>query len=312
MNDILGSLFMKLSPDLQKMNSISSYSSATTDYFTPNSTFKGLNDTSYYSFAKRSDSTTTDRGQTVNCKNTEFDVNKPFNATLVKDLTKANHTYHNNPVYCSKMLKPLLNKVAQTDSSNKNPNNVSACSTNNIQNVERHDSIKSEDIGKFRRSGVRNTNSYMSSEKSSNTFDSLNSTGEFEDPSLEYDASWDPQAQSSPVKLPNERSSSDVISNQLENDNEEGTFNPGKSQSLNAVIPMADTGNESYHKILMRELSFENETVDVRGVDLMAPVFLAVATDNDDVSKLFKRKAMSIQDLCTPALNDKGELIINF
>ena len=312
MNDILGLLLMKLSPNLQKMNSVSSYSSATTEYFTPSSTFKGLNDTSYYSFTKRSDGTDTDRGQTVNCKNTEFVVNESFNTTLAKDLTKANYTYPNNPAHCSKTLKPLLESIAQTDSSNKTPNNVSVCGTNNKLNVARHDSIKSEDIGKFRRSGVFNTNCYMSSEKSPNTFDSLNSTGEFEDPSLEYDASWDPQAQSSPVKLRNERSSSDIVSKQLENVSKKDTFSPGKSQSLNAIIPMADTGNESYHKILMRELSFENETVDVQGVDLMAPVFLAVATDNDDVSRLFKRKAMSIQDLCSPALNDKGELSINF
>ena len=302
---------MKLSPDFQKMNSVSSYSSATTEYFTPNSTFKGLSDTSYYSFAERNDGTDTDRDQTVNYKNTEFDINKPLNTTLAKDLTITNFTYPDNPVHCSRALKPLFDSVAQTDCSNKT-SNVSVYGANNKQNVERHYSIKSEDGGKFRRSDVFNTNSYMSSEKSSNTFDSLNSAGEFEDPSLEYDASWDPQAQSSPVKLPNEGSSYDIVSKQLENDNEEDTFSAGESQSLNAIIPISDTGNEAYHKILMRELSFENETLDVRGVDLMAPVFLAVATDNDDVSRLFKRKAMSIQDLCSPALNNKGELNTSF
>jgi len=52
-------------------------------------------------------------------------------------------------------------------------------------------------------------------------------------------------------------------------------------------------------KIIIRELSFD-ELQDVKGVDLMAPVFLAVTNDADDSNVYdLKRKCKSIEDLCS-------------
>ncbi|XP_057292790.1 uncharacterized protein LOC130621506 [Hydractinia symbiolongicarpus] len=56
-------------------------------------------------------------------------------------------------------------------------------------------------------------------------------------------------------------------------------------------------------KILIRELSFD-ELQDVQGIDLMAPVFLAVTDDADDNVNDLRRKAKSIEDLCSTTYDD--------
>lgn len=87
----------------------------------------------------------------------------------------------------------------------------------------------------------------------------------FEQPSMEYDLSWQPRAESSPVK------------------------------------------KEAREKILIRELSFD-EYQDVKGVDLMAPVFLAVTNEDDDNVFDMKRKAKSIEDLCSTITYPLGKI----
>ena len=51
-----------------------------------------------------------------------------------------------------------------------------------------------------------------------------------------------------------------------------------------------------------RELSFD-ELQDVKGVDLMAPVFLAVTNEADDSGFGLQRKCKSIEDLCSNAIS---------
>ena len=57
--------------------------------------------------------------------------------------------------------------------------------------------------------------------------------------------------------------------------------------------------HQKREKIILRELSFD-ELQDVKGIDLMAPVFLAVTNDADDSNVYdLKRKCKSIEDLCS-------------
>lgn len=86
----------------------------------------------------------------------------------------------------------------------------------------------------------------------------------FEQPSMEYDLSWQPRAESSPMK------------------------------------------KEAREKIFIRELSFD-ENQDVKGIDLMAPVFLAVTNEDDDNVFDMKRKAISIEDLCSKITYPRNE-----
>ena len=52
-------------------------------------------------------------------------------------------------------------------------------------------------------------------------------------------------------------------------------------------------------KILLKELSFD-EHAEVAGTELLAPVFLAIAEENDADTGIqgMRRKAQSIEDLC--------------
>lgn len=52
-------------------------------------------------------------------------------------------------------------------------------------------------------------------------------------------------------------------------------------------------------KIVLRELSFD-EHAEVAGTELLAPVFLAIAEENDEDSEFqgMRKKAQSIEDLC--------------
>jgi len=64
---------------------------------------------------------------------------------------------------------------------------------------------------------------------------------------------------------------------------------------------------EQPHRILMRELSFGDELQDIKGTDLMAPVFLAVTNDEDDdnddnIRFRRERRVKSIADLCSTTL----------
>jgi len=56
---------------------------------------------------------------------------------------------------------------------------------------------------------------------------------------------------------------------------------------------------ERKQKIVLRELSFD-EHAEVAGTELLAPVFLAIAEENDEDSEFqgMRRKAQSIEDLC--------------
>ena len=56
---------------------------------------------------------------------------------------------------------------------------------------------------------------------------------------------------------------------------------------------------EKKQKIVLRELSFD-EHAEVAGTELLAPVFLAIAEENDEDSEFqgMRKKAQSIEDLC--------------
>lgn len=58
-------------------------------------------------------------------------------------------------------------------------------------------------------------------------------------------------------------------------------------------------GSEKKQKIVLRELSFD-EHAEVAGTELLAPVFLAIAEENDEDSEFqgMRKKAQSIEDLC--------------
>ena len=60
---------------------------------------------------------------------------------------------------------------------------------------------------------------------------------------------------------------------------------------------------------MLEELSFD-ETAEVRGSELMAPVFLAIAEedlyDDDEEFQHMRRKAQSIEDLCHIVKEEEG------
>ena len=64
-------------------------------------------------------------------------------------------------------------------------------------------------------------------------------------------------------------------------------------------------------KIVLRELSFD-EHADVAGTELLAPVFLAIAEENDDDTEIqgMRKKALSIENLCG-VIDEPGTLISN-
>ena len=64
-------------------------------------------------------------------------------------------------------------------------------------------------------------------------------------------------------------------------------------------------------KIVLRELSFD-EHADVAGTELLAPVFLAIAEENDDDTEIqgMRKKALSIENLCG-VIGEPGRLISN-
>lgn len=57
----------------------------------------------------------------------------------------------------------------------------------------------------------------------------------------------------------------------------------------------------------MRELEFDDHE-NVGGTELLAPVFLAIAEENEDDSDFqgMRRKAQSIEDLCDYIEEEKG------
>ena len=65
---------------------------------------------------------------------------------------------------------------------------------------------------------------------------------------------------------------------------------------------------ERKQKIVLRELSFD-EHADVAGTELLAPVFLAIADENDDDTEFqgMRKKAQSIENLCG-VIDEHGEL----
>jgi hypothetical protein len=56
---------------------------------------------------------------------------------------------------------------------------------------------------------------------------------------------------------------------------------------------------EKRQRIVMRELEFDDRA-NIGGTELFAPVFLAVAEDNEDDTEFvgLRRKTQSIEDLC--------------
>lgn len=64
---------------------------------------------------------------------------------------------------------------------------------------------------------------------------------------------------------------------------------------------------ERKQKILLKELSFD-EHAEVAGTELLAPVFLAIAEENDADTGIqgMRRKAQSIEDLCG-IIDEPGE-----
>ena len=72
------------------------------------------------------------------------------------------------------------------------------------------------------------------------------------------------------------------------------------------------TSSSAKHKIVIRDLSFE-EKQEIHRIDWLAPVFLAVTEDDeeddDGALKNMRRKAMSIEDLCSVIdTKDEGEI----
>ena len=61
---------------------------------------------------------------------------------------------------------------------------------------------------------------------------------------------------------------------------------------------------------MLKELSFD-EHADVAGTEVLAPVFLAIAEENDDDSEFqgMRKKAQSIENLCT-VINENGKWIV--
>ena len=59
-------------------------------------------------------------------------------------------------------------------------------------------------------------------------------------------------------------------------------------------------------KIMLRELSFDDHA-DVAGTELLAPVFLAIAEENDDDTEIqgMRKRTLSIEDLCG-VINEPG------
>jgi len=69
---------------------------------------------------------------------------------------------------------------------------------------------------------------------------------------------------------------------------------------------------EKKQKIVLRELSFD-ERAEVAGTELLAPVFLAIAEENDEDSEFqgMRKKAQSIEDLCA-VIDEDGNLELTF
>ena len=69
---------------------------------------------------------------------------------------------------------------------------------------------------------------------------------------------------------------------------------------------------EKKQKIVLRELSFD-EHAEVAGTELLAPVFLAIAEENDEDSEFqgMRKKAQSIEDLCA-VIDEDGNLELPF
>ena len=65
---------------------------------------------------------------------------------------------------------------------------------------------------------------------------------------------------------------------------------------------------DTKQKIVLHELSFD-EHADVAGTELLAPVFLAIAEENDDDTEFqgLRKKAQSIENLCG-IIEEKGKL----
>lgn len=63
---------------------------------------------------------------------------------------------------------------------------------------------------------------------------------------------------------------------------------------------------------MLRELSFD-EHAEVAGTELLAPVFLAIAEENDEDSEFqgMRKKAQSIEDLCA-VIDEDGNLELPF
>ncbi|KAL9985468.1 hypothetical protein ACROYT_G007881 [Oculina patagonica] len=85
-----------------------------------------------------------------------------------------------------------------------------------------------------------------------------------------------------------------ALETSLEFDHEVGEWEGG---GLLADLHSLETDKKQ--KIVLRELSFD-EHAEVAGTELLAPVFLAIAEENDDDSEFqgMRKKAQSIEDLC--------------
>ncbi|KAJ7393933.1 Protein prune 2 [Desmophyllum pertusum] len=95
-----------------------------------------------------------------------------------------------------------------------------------------------------------------------------------------------------------------ALETSLEFDHDVGDWEGG---GLLAELHSMNTVTEKKQKIVLRELSFD-EHADVAGTELLAPVFLAVAEENDDDDEFqgMRKKAQSIENLC-PIIIDEYE-----
>jgi len=106
---------------------------------------------------------------------------------------------------------------------------------------------------------------------------------------------------------------SESISSQFNVDPNDDFFVEQPSMEYeDAFVPCAQSSptkaeQKEREKIFIRELSFD-ELQDVKGVDLMAPVFLAVTNDADDNVYDLQRKCKSIEDLCSVINQEMNDL----
>ena len=86
----------------------------------------------------------------------------------------------------------------------------------------------------------------------------------------------------------------------------EAAYQHDEKELLSNTWKPTAMSSPSHKKIIMRELSYDDEK-DLTGVDLMAPVFLAVTDEGSDNLIDMVRQSKSIEDLCSTTLTDGME-----